>query len=280
MPKSSTRSSNQTTLIPAWQSSDRQSVLYQTDLFALAEQLEPESIDCIWTDPPYFLSNGGMTCVSGRWAPVNKGRWDKSQGLTVDHEFNRRWLALCYRLLTPAGTIWVSGTAHVYFSVGMALLESGFRLLNDIVWEKPNPPPNLGCRCFTHATELVLWATKAVKGQKPAYTFNYGAMRKANNGKQMKNVWRMGSPGRIEKTFGKHPTQKPVELIQRCLEASTNPGDLVFDPFAGSASTGVAALGLGRRFTGCELDEKFAQIAALRLADAEQSLAVTDPGDA
>jgi site-specific DNA-methyltransferase (adenine-specific) len=256
----------------AWRSRDGHSAVHKADVFQLADALPAESFDCIWTDPPYFLSNGGTTCVAGRRVSVDKGQWDRSQGRAIDHEFNLRWLAACYRLLKPAGTIWVSGTAHVYFSVGMALMDIGYRLLNDVVWEKPNPPPNLGRRCFTHATEILLWATKAQKGQKPAYTFNYDAMRLQNGGRQMKNVWRLMAAGPKEKNFGKHPTQKPLALIQRCLEASTHPGDSVFDPFAGSGSTGVAALLLGRRFTGCEIQPSFVDLAVKRLRDAETRL--------
>ena len=145
------------------------------------------------------------------------------------------------------------------------MLQLGFRLLNDIIWEKPNPPPNLGCRCFTHATETILWGTKASKGSKHKYTFNYGEMREENGGKQMKNVWRMAAAGKDEKSFGKHPTQKPVALIARCLRASTNSGDLVLDPFAGTCATGVAALSLGRHFIGCENQPEFVEIGRNRL---------------
>jgi site-specific DNA-methyltransferase (adenine-specific) len=197
---------------------------------------------------------------------VNKGEWDRSRGVEMDHEFNRTWLAACYRLLKPTGTIWVTGTTHVYLSVGFAMQQLGFRVLNDIIWEKPAPPPNLGCRCFTHSTELILWATKARKG-KDRYTFNYEEMKAENGDKQMKNVWRMPAPGKDEKRHGKHPTQKPIGLIARCLRASTNEGDTVFDPFAGSATTGMAALGLNRHFIGCELDAKYAELSARRLSD-------------
>lgn len=147
----------------------------------------------------------------------------------------------------------------------MAMLQLGFRLLNDIIWEKPNPPPNLGCRCFTHATETILWATKAPKGSRHRYTFNYAEMREENGGKQMKSVWRMTAAGKDEKSYGKHPTQKPVALIARCLRASTNPGDLVVDPFAGTCATGVAALSLGRNFIGCENQTEFVEIGRKRL---------------
>lgn len=249
-----------------WQSSDRLSCLYHGDSLELMASLPAASVDCIWTDPPYNLSNDGITCVSGRRVNVNKGEWDRSQGADLDHEFNRAWLAACHRLLKPTGTIWVTGTVHVYPSVGFAMQQLGFRILNDIIWEKPAPPPNLGCRCFTHATELILWATKARKG-KEHYTFNYDSMKAENGDKQMKNVWRIAAPGKEEKRHGKHPTQKPIDLIARCLRASTHPGDLVFDPFAGSSTTGIAALALGRRFIGCEADADHIDLSLRRLND-------------
>ena len=249
----------------AWSSQDGVDKLYRGDALEVLARLPEESIDCVWTDPPYLLSNGGVTCVSGRMVSVDKGEWDRSRGIEADHAFNLEWTAACRRVLKPGGTIWVSGTLHVYPSVGMALVRNGFRLLNDIVWEKPNPPPNLGCRTFTHSTEVILWASKATKGSRHRYTFNYDEMRRENGGKQMKTVWRMNAPRASEKRFGKHPTQKPVALIERCLRASTNEGDIVLDPFAGSGSTGVAALALGRRFIGIEIDPDFIDISTKRL---------------
>ncbi len=142
-----------------WTSDDKLSRLYYGDSLKLMADLPAESVDCIWTDPPYNLSNDGITCVNGRMVKVNKGEWDRSQGADLDHEFNKAWLQACYRLLKPTGTIWVTGTLHVYPSVGFAMQQIGFRILNDIIWEKPAPPPNLGCRWFTHSTELILWAT-------------------------------------------------------------------------------------------------------------------------
>ncbi len=250
----------------AWRSEDGRSYLYRGDSLDFLATLDDGSADCIWTDPPYFLSNDGTTCIAGRRVKVNKGEWDRSRGLELDHQSNQEWLAECYRVLKPEGTIWVTGTLHVYLSVGMAMLQQGFRILNDIIWEKPNPPPNLGRRCFTHASEVVLWATKAQKGSKHRYTFNYDAMREENNGKQMKSVWRFSAAGKDEKVYGKHPTQKPVALIDRCLRASTNPGDLVVDPFAGSGATGVAALRLDRRFIGCEREAEFVELTSTRLS--------------
>jgi site-specific DNA-methyltransferase (adenine-specific) len=258
---------NDPTARTAWQSKDGQSRLYHGDGLKVMAAMSENSVDCVWTDPPYLLSNDGITCVAGKMVKVNKGEWDRSRGIELDHEFNREWLAECYRILKPAGTIWVTGTLHVYLSVGMAMLQLGYRILNDIIWEKPNPPPNLGCRCFTHSTELVLWATKAKKGSNHKYTFNYEAMREENGGKQMKTVWQMPASGRDEKLHGKHPTQKPVALIARCLRASTNAGDLVVDPFAGSGATGVAALELGRRFIGCEREEEFVELICRRLCE-------------
>ena len=254
-----------------WRSADGNSRLVPGDHLDLLATLDSDSVDCIWTDPPYFLSNGSTTCQAGKRVAVHKGAWDESQGMAADHAFNQRWLAACKRVLKPNGTLWVSGTHHVYLSVGMAMMELGLRILNDIVWEKPNPPPNLGCRCFTHATEMVLWATKARKGSKDRYTFNYEAMKSTNGDRQMKNVWRFKAPGKTEKQHGKHPTQKPLALIERCLLASTQAGDIVLDPFAGSGSTGVAALMHGRHFIGAEIDDEHCKLAVNRLKAADKA---------
>ena len=220
--------------------------------------------DAIFADPPYFLSNGGITCKSGRMAKVDKGAWDKSRGAESNHDFNREWLSRCQRALKPDGTIWISGTQHVIFSVGFALQQLGFKLLNNIAWEKPNPPPNLSCRYFTHSTETILWAAK---NENSRHTFNYAAMRGANGGRQMKSVWRMKAPAGGEKRHGRHPTQKPLELVERCLLASTNPGDLVLDPFLGSGTTAVTAARIGRRCVGIEMSDSFLETARKRVVD-------------
>lgn len=256
----------------AWESADGDSRLFNQNGTGFLDSLPEDSVDCVWTDPPYLLSNDGMTCVSGKMVKVNKGEWDRSRGIELDHQFNTEWLESCYRVLKPSGTIWVTGTFHVYLSVGMAMREIGYRILNDIIWEKPAPPPNLGCRCFTHATELLLWATKAKKGSKTRYVFNYQDMKEENGGKQMKSVWRFSPPRANEKRFGKHPTQKPLALVERCIRASTNVGDLVVDPFSGSGTTGVATMKLGRRFMGAERDVTFARMASDRLSNFEDSL--------
>ncbi len=228
--------------------------LYHGDCFQLLDAIaakHPQGrFDAIFADPPYFLSNGGITCHGGRMVKVDKGDWDKSRGPELNHEFNREWLARCQRVLKPNGTIWVSGTHHVIFSIGYAMQQLGFKILNDIAWEKPNPPPNLSCRYFTHSTETILWAAR---DEKSKHVFNYREM-KAVTGKQMKTVWTLQAPRNCEKVFGKHPTQKPAALIERCLLASTNPGDLVLDPFLGGGTTAIAALKIKRGCVGIEAD--------------------------
>lgn len=228
----------------------------------LSRKYPEGKIDMIFADPPYFLSNGGITCHAGKMVKVDKGQWDKSQGPKLNHEFNVAWLSRCQKLLNPNGTIWVSGTHHVIHSVGYAMQQLGMKILNDINWEKPNPPPNLSCRYFTHSTETIIWAAK---NEKSKHCFNYDRMREINSGKQMKTVWTMTAPKNDEKALGKHPTQKPVKLLERIILASTNEGDLVFDPFAGSSTTGVAAIKLNRRFVGCELDAEFLKLSTNRL---------------
>ncbi|MEI7534651.1 MAG: site-specific DNA-methyltransferase [Verrucomicrobiae bacterium] len=239
--------------------------LYQGNCLELLDAIDakyPEGrFDAIFADPPYFLSNGGISCHAGRMVKVDKGDWDKSRGPELNHEFNLEWLKRCRRVLKPNGTLWVSGTHHVIFSIGYAMQQLGYKILNDIAWEKPNPPPNLSCRYFTHSTETVLWAAK---NEKSKHVFNYAAM-KAVTGKQMKTVWKMSAPSGEEKTHGKHPTQKPVSLIERCLLASTNEGDLVLDPFLGGGTTAVAALRLKRGCVGIELDADHAKLAEKRI---------------
>ena len=228
----------------------------------IMERMPSESFDMIFADPPYFLSNGGITCKNGEAVSVNKGKWDESMGVEKNHEFNLLWLKECQRLLKKDGTIWVSGTHHVIFSIGFAMQQLGFKILNDIAWEKPNPPPNLSCRYFTHSTETIIWAAK---NNKSKYLFNYDKMRIINNGKQMKTVWSILPPKTEEKAQGKHPTQKPTELITRCILASTNEGGLILDPFAGSSTTGVCAAKTNRNFICIEQDAEYVALGKKRL---------------
>ncbi len=256
--------------------------LYQADCLTFMDRVaeaHPDGrFDMIFADPPYFLSNGGITCHAGRMVSVNKGDWDKSRGAEENHELNRQWLERCRRVLRQDGTIWVSGTAHVIHSVGYAMQQLGFKLLNDIVWLKPNPPPNLSCRYFTHTTETLIWAAKSSSSK---HHFDYQLMRKLAGGRQMKSYWpdvkedkvvptgllEIPPPGRDEKQYGKHPTQKPVALLERIILASTQEGALILDPFMGSGTTGVAAVRLHRMFVGVELVEQYVHTASRRIAD-------------
>jgi len=236
--------------------------ILQGDCLDILAKIPEDSIDLIFADPPYFLSNDGITCHAGRMVSVNKGQWDRSPGPDKMHDFNRAWLAACQRVLQPNGSIWVSGTSHVIHSVGFAMQQLGFKLLNDITWVKPNPPPNLSCRYFTHATETLIWAAKSKKSR---HTFHYRLMKETNGGKQMKSVWPFYPPSAGEKRFGKHPTQKPVALLERILLASSNPRDLVLDPFMGSGSTLVAAFRASRFVIGIEAFPEWNSLALRRI---------------
>ena len=238
--------------------------LYQGDALELLRRAQSSIFDMIFADPPYFLSNDGITCHAGRMVSVNKGTWDKTETFKAAHEFNLAWLSECKRLLKPNGTIWVTGTSHNIYSVGFAMQTLGYKILNDIAWYKVNPPPNLSCRYFTHATETILWAKRDPKAR---HTFHYKEMKRDNRDKQMQSLWHIKPPSKNEKRYGKHPTQKPEALLDRIIRASTDPGDLVLDPFCGSGTTGVVSARLQRRFVGFELDESFIKVAAKRMED-------------
>lgn len=242
--------------------------LYNGDCFEILKTVEDESIDLIFSDPPYFLSNNGITCKSGRMESVNKADWDKAVSIDEMHNFNLRWISECRKKLKDNGTIFISGTMHNIYSIGFCLQQLGFKILNDIAWFKVNPPPNLSCRYFTHATETIIWAKKNPKAK---HTFNYQAMRNINDpavNKQMLSLWKITPPKKDEKKFGKHPTQKPIALLNRIVEASTNEGDVVLDPFLGSGTTAVACVNYKRKFIGIETDVNYLEIAKLRVNDA------------
>ncbi len=236
-----------------------------TVMDALAAKHPGGCFDLIFADPPYFLSNGGITCQGGRMVKVDKGAWDKSRGAEENHQFNCEWLRRCQALLKPNGTLFVSGTHHVIFSVGYAMQQLGLKVLNQITWQKPNPPPNLACRYFTHSTETVLWAAK---NRKSRHVFNYADMKRTNGGKQMKDVWSFTAPKSEEKKLGRHPTQKPLVLLERILLAASRKGDWVMDPFLGSGTTAIAAARLGRNCVGLESDAAHCELAKTRLAEA------------
>ena len=246
---------------PAYEGPDKDFVLYQGDCLALMDQMPEQSVDMVFADPPYFLSNGGITCQAGKMVSVNKGKWDHSKGFAGNYQFTKEWIARCQRLLRPNGTIWISGTSHIIHIVGCCLDELGFKILNDITWAKTNPPPNLSCRYFTHATETIIWAGR---DRKTRHKFNYADMKKKNGGKQMTSVWRFQAPGRDEKIFGKHQTQKPLALLEQIIQAASDPGDVILDPFSGSATTGIAAVKHGRQYVGLELEKEYIELSRKR----------------
>lgn len=245
-------------------------VLYQDDSIHFLRQLEENSIDMIFADPPYNLSNGGFTVHAGKRVSVNKGKWDESAGVEADMEFHLNWIRECYRVLKPNGTIWVSGTYHSIYQCGYALQLIGYKILNDITWFKPNASPNLSGRYFTASHETLLWARKDPKGK---HTFNYQDMKNGDwhesdfikkDAKQMRSVWAIGTPKPSEKKFGKHPTQKPIALLDRVILASSSPGDIILDPFTGSSTTGISAVNHKRKFIGIDLEKEYLDLSKQR----------------
>jgi len=230
----------------------------------ILSKFKEKSVDMIFADPPYFLSSGGITCQSGKMVSVNKAKWDTSKTILDIHEFNIKWLTECKRLLKDNGTIWISGTYHNIYSIGLALQQLNFKILNNITWFKPNAPPNLSCRYFTHSTEIIIWARCTEKGK---HYFNYEKMKEINNGKQMRDVWQFTSPKKREKKFGKHPTQKPLALLERIILASTKENDIILDPFNGSGTTGLAAFQLNRKYIGIELEKEYLELTIKRFKD-------------
>ena len=232
------------------------------DALEVLKELPPNCIDLIFADPPYNLSNDGFTCHAGKRVSVNKGEWDRSDGIEEDFNFHYNWISECKRVLKPSGTIWISGTYHSIYLCGFALQKQGWHLLNDISWFKPNASPNLSCRMFTASHETLIWARK---NKNAKHTFNYEEIKNKEwendilkkPGKQMRSVWAIGTPTNGEKKYGKHPTQKPLALLERIILASSNVNDLVLDPFCGSATTGVAAIKNNRRFAGIDIEKEY-----------------------
>lgn len=243
-----------------YKSDNRDFTLLQGDCVELLSQFDFR-FDMIFADPPYFLSNGGISCHAGQVVCVDKGEWDKSLGTEDVNAFNLRWLSACREKLKDSGTIWISGTYHNIFSVYNALQALGFKILNVVTWAKTNPPPNISCRYFTYSTEFIIWARKRPKV--PHY-FNYELMKRINGDKQMQDVWRIPAIARWEKAHGKHPTQKPLALLTRIILASTQSGAWILDPFCGSSTTGIAASLLERRYLGIDRETPFLEISMAR----------------
>jgi len=246
--------------------------LYHADCLEVLAEMPENSVDMVFADPPYLLSNGGFTVHAGRRVSVHKGDWDKSNGLQKDFDFHLAWINAVKRVLKPHGTIWISGTYHSIYQCGFALQVAGYHILNDVAWFKPNASPNLSCRYFTASHETLVWARKDKNAK---HIFNYDLMKNGEwNGDfikkpqmQMRSVWAIGTPKPNEKRYGKHPTQKPEDLLKRIILASTNKGDLVLDPFTGSSTTGIAAIVHGRKFVGIDLDKKYLDLSIKRIND-------------
>lgn len=224
--------------------------------------------DMLFADPPYFLSDGGISYQSGRVVCVDKGEWDKPVPPEEMDAFNLKWLSACREHMKDNATIWISGTHHNIFSVQQQLLKLGFKILNVITWAKTNPPPNISCRYFTHSTEFIIWARKS---QKIPHYFNYELMKHLNGDKQMTDVWPLPAIRRWEKSCGKHPTQKPLSLLARLIQASTQPNAWILDPFNGSGTTGIAASLLHRRYLGLETEEAFLAMSKARREEIEDA---------
>ena len=243
-------------------------VLYNDNMLKVLDNTKAETIDLIFADPPYNLSNDGTTCHAGRRVSVNKGKWDTSQGIDADFTFHSEWIAACRRVLKPNGSLWISGTYHSIYACGFALQQQGWHLINDICWYKPNASPNLACRMFTASHEILIWARK---NKKAKHYFNY-ALSKTGNwesdtlkkpDKQMRSVWAIYPPKHEEKQFGKHPTQKPEALLERIILTCSREGDTILDPFCGSGTTGVVALRHSRKFIGIDAEKSYLDTMAI-----------------
>lgn len=251
---------------PYYKSADKRFTIVNGDCLDLLPQFDFK-FDMIFADPPYFLSNGGISYHAGKVVCVDKGNWDKVDSVDSVMEFTRNWLSLCREKLKDNGTIWISGTHHNIFYIANILTELGYKILNVITWAKTNPPPNISCRFFTFSTEFVIWARKCPR---IPHRYNYELMKSINGGKQMTDVWHLPAIARWEKSCGKHPTQKPLAILTRIILASTNENDWILDPFAGSSTTGIAANLCGRRYLGIDKETEYAELGKSRKVEIEE----------
>jgi site-specific DNA-methyltransferase (adenine-specific) len=228
--------------------------LKKGDCITLLKKMPDKSVNMIFADPPYNLSGKkNLTCINGRKVKCDKGAWDKI--VDID-SFNYEWIEQCMRILKDNGTIWISGTLHNHPSVGFLLKRMGYWLINDIVWFKPNAPPQLEPNRFAPSTEIIWLASKTKK-----YYLNYKKAKKLNGGKQMRNLWILNA----ERHLTSHPTEKPEKLLERIILIGSKRGDTILDPFMGSGTTGVVAKRLERNFVGIELDNEYFDMAKKRI---------------
>jgi modification methylase len=239
------------------------------DCVAEIGKLPSASVDLVFADPPYNLQlEGGLTRPDQSKVDAVDDDWDKFSSFSAYDDFTRAWLLACRRVLKPNGSLWVIGSYHNIFRVGAILQDLGFWILNDIVWRKTNPMPNFRGRRFTNAHETLIWASR---DSSKSYTFNYEAMKAANDELQMRSDWLFPICTGNERLKGGegrkvHPTQKPEALLHRVLQASTRPGDVVLDPFFGTGTTGAVARRLGRHYVGVERESAYIAAAEARIA--------------
>ena len=235
------------------------------------KRIKENSISLIIADPPYFLSNGGITCSSGKVASVNKGEWDKSKGHKKNFFFHYEWIKECRRVLSDNGTVWISGTYHSIYDCGFALKLLNFHVLNEIIWYKPNASPSMLNRQFKASHETLIWARKNMNR---SHVYNYEKIINDNHFSDLLNnkkrgigsVWSLPTVPKEEKQFGYHPTQKPEKLIYRIIMSSSQEGDTILDPFMGSGTVGRIALKTNRKYIGFEINQDFFDIAQRRLS--------------
>ena len=252
-------------ITPYYRSDNKDFTLVEGDCVSVLDSFDFK-FDMLFADPPYFLSNGGISVSSGRVVCVDKGQWDKAPSHDFIDDFNHKWLSVCKDKLKDDGTIWISGTHHNIFSVADQLSDLGFKILNVVTWNKTDPPDNVSHRVFKHSAEYIIWAKKSKRAY---HRYNYELMRQLNDGKQMTDVWRMPAVAKWEKSCGKHPTQKPLSLLARIIMASTKEGDWVLDPFNGSGTTGIAASLLGRKYLGIDMEKTYLELASKRREELE-----------
>ena len=250
---------------------DAYGAIIEGDCLEALAALPERSVDLVFADPPYNLQLGGdLHRPDNSKVDAVDDHWDRFDSFADYDRFTRAWLQGCRRVLKDDGALWVIGSYHNVFRLGSALQDEGFWLLNDVVWRKANPMPNFKGTRFTNAHETLIWAAKS-RGQR-RYTFNYDALKVANDDLQMRSDWMLPICTGEERIKGEdghkaHPTQKPEALLHRVLLASTRPGDTVLDPFFGTGTTGAAAKRLGRRYIGIEREAAYAEVARRRLAE-------------
>lgn len=233
---------------PLYQTANEEFTLFHGNTMELIGNID-KKVDMIFADPPYFLSKNISKCINGTWKSFDKGEWDRATSQDNINAFNRKWLSACRNVLKDDGTIFVTGTYHNIFSVASCMVELGYKILNIIVWQKSDAKPTLSRNYFNFTTEYIVWARK---NEKKPHFFNCELMEQMNGGARMSDVWRIPFLSSWELKCGKHPTQKPLRLLYRVILSSTHEGDTIFDPFAGSCTTGIAANLLNRKFIGID----------------------------